>query len=125
MKPAGDGGRAANARGMSVIEVLVAITIFSVAALGLTKIGLTTSRALQSGRGHMTEWTIAQSTLDSLRGLGWAALDGETGSATVQGHTVTWEVQGDNPRHVIVVIPRQVLGRTVSDTFTTYVANQP
>jgi hypothetical protein len=90
--------------------------------LGLAKVGFTTSQSLRTSRGYMEEWTIAQTKLDSLKALGWDALDGEAGSDAVEGHELSWVVQGENPRRILLMIPHQVRSRVVVDTFTTYVA---
>jgi Tfp pilus assembly protein PilV len=107
---------------MSLIEVVVALTIFSTALLGLARAGFVTSQTLRHGRSYMTEWTVAQSKLDSLSSLGWEALDGESGSEKVGGFFVTWEALGVNPREIVLVVHRRVLHRVRPDTFTTSVA---
>ncbi len=109
-------------RGLSLIEVLVALTVFSVSVLGLAKVGLTTSQSLRHGRGYMDEWTIAQTKLDSLKALGWEALEDEAGTDGVDGKEYNWSVHGENLRRIVLTIPRRVGGRVVVDTFSTYVA---
>lgn len=111
-------------RGFSLIEVLAALTILSMVLLAIAKAGFVTARTLDTGRSYMTEWTAAKTKLDSLAHLGWAALDGEKGSDVVAGHNVTWEVQGVNPRTIVLVVERKVLARTRADTFAVYVADR-
>ncbi len=110
-------------RGMSLVEVLVALTVFTSALLVLTRTGFVASHALRHGGSYVTEWTIAQSKLDSLSALGWAALDGEEGTETVHGVAVSWEVKGVNPRWIVLVVNRQVGTAVHADTFMTYVAD--
>ncbi len=114
--------RLRDARGVSVIEVMVALLIFTLAILSLASAGFVASRSLRSGRSYMGAWTTAQSMLDSLTAAGWAALGGTSGVDTVQGYPVTWDVQGDDPRRVILVVERSVSGKVFADTFVTYVA---
>lgn len=114
--------RLRDARGVSVVEVLVALMIFTLAILALATAGSVASRTLRSGRSYMGSWAVAQSKLDSLTAVGWAALGGQSGTETVQGYPVTWEVQGTNPRRVILVVERHLSGTVYADTFVTYVA---
>ena len=114
--------RLRDARGISVIEVMVALLIFTLAILSLASAGFVASQTLRSGRSYMGAWAAAQSKLDSLTAAGWTALGGTSGVDTLQGYPVTWNVQGGNPRRVILVVERSVSGKVFADTFVTYVA---
>lgn len=110
-------------RGISLVEILVALLIFSVAIVGLSSVGLVSSRTLRSADSYANASIAAQSKLDSLRSAGWAALtDGLTGSDNVQGYAVSWSVAGTDPRKVTLVVARSVMGTIYPDTFVTYVA---
>ena len=111
-----------NARGVSIIEVMVALVIFAIAVLGLASTGYVASQALRRGRSYMGASAVAQSKLDSLTAVGWNALGGKSGTETVQGYPITWNVQGTNPRRLILEVQRTVSGRVFRDTFVTYVA---
>lgn len=111
-----------NARGFSVVEILIALMIFAIAVLALASSGFVATKALRSGRSYTTSSSIAQTKLDSLTALGWDSLAGVTGSETVQGYPVSWEVQGTNPRRITLVVQRAIAGQVLSDTFVTYVA---
>ncbi len=114
--------RLRDARGISVIEVMVALMIFTLALLSLASAGLVASQTLRSGRSYMGSWSVGQSKLDSLTAAGWTALGGTSGVDTVQGYPVTWNVQGTNPRRVTLVVERSLSGQVFADTFVTYVA---
>ncbi len=114
--------RLRDARGVSLVEVLVALLIFTMAILALATAGSIASKTLRSGRSYMGSWAVAQSKLDSLTALGWTALGGQSGTETVQGFPVTWNVQGTNPRRVTLVVQRTLSGTVYADTFVTYVA---
>ena len=115
--------RMGNTRGVSLIEVIVAILIFTMAIVALTSVGLVSTRTLRAGDSYGVASIAAQSKLDSLTSLGWAVLtDGLTGADTVQGYPVAWEVKGTDPRRVILVVDRYVAGTVYADTFVTYVA---
>ena len=108
--------------GFSVIEVLVAITIFSIVVLGVAATGAVSASNLNLGQESTSAATAVQSKVDSLTSLGWAALTEQSGADSAQGHALTWVVSGDNPRHVVVVVRRQVLSQTFADTIVTYVS---
>ena len=114
--------RRSNSGGFSVIEVLVAITIFSIVVLGVAATGAVSARNLNSGQESTSAATAVQSKVDSLTSLGWAALTAQSGSDSVQGHAVNWMVTGTNPRHVVVVVQRHVMSQTFADTIVTYVS---
>jgi prepilin-type N-terminal cleavage/methylation domain-containing protein len=118
--------RSCGSEGFTLVEVLVAITLFSTAVLSLAHVGFATSRALREGRGVMASWTVAQGKLDSLAALGWAGLDGSTaGTDFVEGHPVSWTVAGGNPRRITLVVERRGPARVAADTFITFVADRP
>lgn len=118
----GAGGRRRCQTGASIVEVLVALMIFSIGILALGSTGYVASRTLRSGRSYMGAWSVTQRKLDSLKAVGWAALGGQSGSETVDGYPVSWNVQGDNPRTITLVVTRQLPGGTYADTFVTHVA---
>ncbi len=111
-----------NARGVSIIEVIVALFIFTIVVLGLAASGLVASQTLRSGRSFIASSAVAQTKLDSLTAMGWDSIAGASGTDNVQGFPVSWNVLGTNPRRVIVVVQRTAPTGVFADTFVTYVA---
>ncbi len=111
-----------NRRGMTLIEVMVALTVFTIAILALASSSVAAYQTLDHGGDLAHSASIAQTKLDSLTALGWAALGPQTGSETVAGYPVNWVVQDSNPRRIIMVVQRQAAGTVMADTFVTYVA---
>ncbi len=111
-----------NRRGMTLIEVMVALTVFTIAILALASSGVVAYQTLDHGGDLAHSATIAQTKLDSLTALGWAALGPQTGSETVAGYPVNWVVQDSNPRRITMIVQRQAAGTVMADTFVTYVA---
>ena len=111
-----------NTRGGSLVEVMVALTILTIAIMVLGATSVVASQSLRAGRGYAQSATVAQGKLDSLRAMGWAALAGETGSDNVAGVPVAWAVVGTNPRAVVLIVQRQTPEAVQADTFVTYVA---
>jgi hypothetical protein len=97
---------------VTLVEMLVAVTMISIAGLGL--LGVSGSIAAQSGNGmrHTVAAGVAQARLDSLTSLACASLDGgaASGTATNRGVTESWNVvDGRNIKtiNVTVKIPRR------------------
>lgn len=109
-------------RGYSLVEVMVALVMFAFGLLALAHGALTASSTVRASQSYTKSAAVAQSTLDSLRGVGWAGLNGVSGADTVQGVPMSWSTSGTNPRRVIVVVQRQGFDTMRPDTFVTYVA---
>jgi type IV pilus modification protein PilV len=85
----------AKEKGFSLVEVLIAIVILSIALLGLAGLMATTTRNSSFG-SHLTEAaTFAQDTLETLRVTPWVNV--VSNANTIQGstgirYTRTWNV---------------------------------
>jgi Tfp pilus assembly protein PilV len=108
--------------GLSLIEILVALVMFTITLLSFASGSLLAARSMSTSKAYAVGTAAAESTLDSLRSLGWAALSGLSGSYTTQGHAVTWAVTGTNPRKITVAVVRRTTPTVKADTFVTYVA---
>ena len=115
-------GRLQDSSGISIIEAILALSIFTLGIHGLAMSGLAASRSLRQGRALAAASAAAQTKLDSLAGLGWAALSTTAGADTVQGLPLTWNVSGNNPREVNVVVHRPSASAVQLDSYVTYVA---
>lgn len=80
--------------GFSLIEVLVAIGIFSVAILGLAVGAITITRANKTSQFHTVGTNLAQDKLEQLKASGFAAVAGGDVPPPVQGVAFTrnWTV---------------------------------
>ena len=99
--------------GVTLVEMLVAVTMISIAALGL--MGVSGSIASQQGAGmrHTIAAGVAQTRLDSLTSLSCASLaaGAATGTATTRGVSEKWTVvDGRNIKTITVQvkIPRRI-----------------
>jgi Tfp pilus assembly protein PilV len=111
-----------DSRGISIVELLVAMIVLSIGVLALASTSVIASRSLQDGREYSASSAVAQRKLDSLTAVGWTALAGASGTDVTNGHAVAWQVQGTNPRTILLTVARQSRRTTVADTFVTYVA---
>jgi Tfp pilus assembly protein PilV len=107
--------------GGTLLEVLVAVVVFAIGLLALMAGSLVAARAMTDSKSLAAAAIAAQSTMDSLKAVGWDAINGASGSYTAKGHAVSWSVSGDNPRQVLVIITRQTSPSLVQDTLITYV----
>ena len=90
----------ADRRGVSLVEILVALTILSGTLLSLASAAGLASRQLLSGRTDLNAWA---------------------GSATVHGYPMTWTVSGTNPKKVLLEMDwTNGRGLVVTDTVVLY-----
>lgn len=116
----------ANARGGSLVEVMVGVVLLAVTLLSLGGAAALGLRQTSRGRAEMHQWAAVQAVVDSLvaagaDSAGWANAAGGAGS--VNAYPVTWAISGSNPKRVDLVIQRpSSTGLTVSDTLVFYLA---
>lgn len=113
-------------RGMSLVEVMVAVTLLGVAMLSLgAAAGLGVSQ-MGAARQDLQYTADVQQQVDSLSSLRWNAVT--NGSASVRGRPFAWTVSSPtlNSRLVTLVVQRQSQRdptRTFKDTVVVYLAN--
>jgi type II secretion system protein I len=85
--------------GFSLIEVLVAIGIFSFAMLGLAIGAIAITRANKTSQSHTVATNVAQDKLEQLRAQPFAAVTAGTDTVTFQGvnYTRTWALAASTP----------------------------
>ncbi len=107
----------------SMLEVVVSLMLFSVGALGLSWAGITASAQLRASRSDIQVWATARNQLDELTAQGFDSVT--AGTDTVAGYPISWDVQGVNPKKIILVVQAQNMsGTLVPDTFVTYMADR-
>jgi len=115
-----------NRRGMSLVEVLVAVTLLAVAMLSLGAAAGFGVRQMGLARQDLQYAADVQQEVDSLSGLPWNAVT--NGTANVRGRPFVWTVTAPtaNSRLVTVVVQRrgqQDPTRMFMDTVVVYLAN--
>jgi prepilin-type N-terminal cleavage/methylation domain-containing protein len=101
-------------RGVTLVEMLVAIVMIAVGAVSLMSVSGSIGRQMGSGMRQTVAASIAQARLDSLTSLACASLDAgaASGSAQSRGVLESWQVQdGHNIKtiSVIITIPDRTL----------------
>ena len=108
-------------RGGSMLEVVVGLVVFAIGALSLVAGSLMAARTMKDSRSLAAASVAAQSTVDSLKAVGFDGIGGASGSFTVKGHAVTWSVSADDPRVASVIVTRQTTPRLAQDTIRAYI----
>jgi Tfp pilus assembly protein PilV len=93
--------------GVSLIEVLIACVLLTVAVLGLVSVATGVSKQTGNSRRQIMAAGMAQARLDSLRSLPCGNMS--SGSATTQGIAQQWTVSGSgNTRSLVLqmTLPR-------------------
>lgn len=111
--------------GFSLVEVLVAITLLSVAMMSLASAAALGLSQLGKARQDLQYAADVQQVTDSLVGKGWNNVS--NGSATIRGRPVSWSVSTLNPnsQRVNVLVTRTGQAQvnvTYTDTVTVYLA---
>ncbi len=86
-------------QGFSLLEVMIAIAIFSVGILGIGAIQVTSTNGNTGARIHTEEYTWVVDQIERLSALNYDAADLVQGTrSVVQGpYTVSWTVVDDSP----------------------------
>src|SRR3954467_1600556 len=85
-----------NAReGFSLVEVLVALTLISVAMMSLAGAAALGLSQMGKARQDLQYSADVQQVVDSLVSVGWNKVS--TGSGTIRGRSVSWTVTAVNP----------------------------
>lgn len=119
------GGRAQNRRGMSLVELIIAIIILAVGMLGLAGVSIAVLRQMRGGSNQTIAASIAHSRFEQFEGRPCAEITG--GTATTRGMTETWVVEPVGIRAMSVrdTVRFQGLRGTASIGIHTVVSCQP
>ena len=91
-------------RGLSLVEIMVAILLLGVGVLGLAGFSLAAGRQMKGAGYQETAAMVVQSRLDSLASIrcnALAAAGTQTGSATTMGVSEKWVVADGNDIKII------------------------
>ena len=112
-------------RGMSLIEVMVAVTLLGVAMLSLGAAAGLGVKQMGLARHDLQYAADVQQEVDSLSSLGWNAVT--SGSANVRGRPFVWTVTAPtaNSRLITLIVERQSHSdatKVFKDTVVMYLA---
>ncbi len=108
--------------GVSLLEVVVALLVFTIGALAAVQQSLTARQQARAGEIITEAAAAAQYQMETLRSLPYDSVASD--SDTVWGFPLSWTVSGTAPKVVVLAVERPtVLGGVTVDTFVTYAAS--
>ena len=108
--------------GVSIVEVLIALIVFTVGALAAAQHTLVARQQANAGEIITEAAAAAQYQMETLRSL--PPDDLVSDSDTVWGFPISWTVSGTAPKVVVLAVERRsVLGGMTVDTFVTHAAD--
>ena len=106
-------------QGFTLIEIIMAVLIFSLLMGGLMSAGLVASNQLKIGQGDVEMWEVATYQMEKLIALGYDSI--KNGKDTIQGMPVDWKINGNSPKRIFVTIDRKnIHGNWKTESFETY-----
>ena len=116
------GRRLVDEHGFSLTEVLTALVLTLVTTGALSSYLLNSALQAQTARQDLSMWNAAQAQMEQLLAQGYSSVS--SGSGTVLGFPMTWQVTGSTPKHITLVVQATgPAGIARPDTFVTYMSN--
>ncbi|HKA59627.1 MAG TPA: prepilin-type N-terminal cleavage/methylation domain-containing protein [Gemmatimonadales bacterium] len=115
-----------NRRGVSLVEVLIAMVLMSFGLLSLAQAAALGLRVTTRARNDMQYYADEQQIMDSLVARGWNKVT--SGATTLRGRPVSWTVTTltPNAQRITMLVTRpkyQSPTRYATDTLTVYLNN--
>ena len=106
-------------QGFTLVEIIVALVIFSIMMGGLMSAGLVASNQLKVGQSDVEVWEVATYQMEKLIAIGYDSI--KNGTDTIQGYPVDWTINGNSPKRIFVTIDRKnIQGQWKTESFETY-----
>ncbi len=108
------------ARGFTIVEVIVAVLVLSIGLLGLASTAALTTRMIGQGQRYSEASAMATRRFEMLRSRPCAAMG--NGTESEGRYTATWtvaDVAAGKAKAVRVIVQSPMAGRMRADTFST------
>ena len=106
-------------QGFTLVEIIVALVIFSIMMGGLMSAGLVASNQLKLGQSDVEVWEVATYQMEKLLAMGYDSI--KNGKDTINGYPVDWKINGNSPKRIFVTIDRKSIhGAWKPESFETY-----
>jgi prepilin-type N-terminal cleavage/methylation domain-containing protein len=115
-------------RGVSLVELLVAMTLLTIGLLAIVGVSASVTRSLGESRSDNTAATVAQSRFEELAGTACTSLTlGTTTQVTTRGVTERYKVidGGNNTRQIIDSVTWSTRKGTRRQAFSTLLPCRP
>ena len=107
-------------QGFTLVEIIVALVIFSIMMGGLMSAGLVASNQLKVGQSDAQVWEVATYQMEKLIALGYDSI--KPGKDTILGYPVDWKINGNSPKRLYVTVDRKSIhGSWRPESFETYI----
>ena len=114
--------QARDERGVSLVEIMVAIVLLATAVMSLASAAGLAMRTTVRAREDLRAWAVVQRKADSLVAQGAGNIT--AGSDVVGGRAISWTVSGANPERIDLVVDRAAMNLAiVKDTVVLYLSN--
>ncbi len=109
-------------QGFTLVEIIVALVIFSIMMGGLMSASLVASNQLRMGQTDVEVWEVATYQMEKLIAMGYDSI--KPGKDTIQGYPVDWKINGNSPKRIFITVDRQSIdGSWRPESFETYLAD--
>ena len=106
-------------QGFTIVEVIMALLIFSLMMGGLMSASLVASNQLKVGQSDVEVWEVVTYQMEKLMAQGYDSL--KNGKDTIQGYPVDWKINGSSPKRIFITIDRKSIhGNWKSESYETY-----
>ncbi len=106
-------------QGFTLVEVVMALMIFSIMMGGLMSASLVANRQLREGQSDVEVWEVVTYQMEKLIALGYDSI--KNGKDTIQGYPVDWKINGMDPKRIYITVDRKSIhGPWKSEAFETY-----
>ncbi len=106
-------------QGFTLVEVIMAVLIFSLMMGGLMSASLVASNQLKVGQSDVEVWEVVTYQMEKLIAMGYDSIS--NGSDTIQGYPLSWQINGTSPKRIFIMIDRKTIhGQWRTESFETY-----
>ena len=83
-----------DSKGFTLVEILVALTLFAIGALALAQMQVLSIRGSSFSKDAVTATTLGERQLEALKNMPFNSIVSNTTGVIQQGMTITWTVTG-------------------------------
>ena len=110
-------------QGFTLVEVIMAVLIFSLMMGGLMSASVVANDQLTLGKYDAEVWVVVTYQMEKLIAIGYDNI--VTGDDTIQGYPLEWIVSGTDPKKIELIVAKKILrgNERRSEAFVTYLVD--